>query len=302
MSRSRPRSSAFRRSTLPLLLLAAAAPAGDDPSPPGVSGTDAAREIFRKAVAAQGEMPAEVSDVTLDFEGEISEEGEIHTVLRTYWYRSADRSFRMRTGSEAVAKLVSDRGVAGDAKYWERSPDGGILQLSRGNRDDAEQIRAIEKERAEFERMLRMVLLARFDGDGWQVTLAEPGPARLERDQPHQIKGTLGDRGKAYHVLDLRREGEPDLRLYVQTDDFTVRKAVEYDVKDSGRVRFVYYFADYRTDPDARLVLPRFFSVYRGTPSDKTERDELLAAKGEPKVRLNTGLKDSDLRPAGTGG
>lgn len=282
------------------MLLAAAVPAGEDPAQGKDGGADAARAIFRKAVVAQGEMPAKVNDVTLDFEGEISEKGEIHTVLRTYWYRSTDRSFRMRTGSEAAAKLVSDRGVAGAAKYWERSSGDGILDLSRGNRDDTAQIRAIEKERAEFERMLRMVLLARFDADAWRVAFAEPDPVRLDRDQPHQIKGTLRDRENAtYHVLDLKHDGEPDLRLYVHTEDFTVRKAIEYDVKDPGRVSFVYYFADYGTDPEAKLLLPRFFSVYRGTPLDETERDGLLAAKGEPKVRLNTGLKDSDLRPPG---
>lgn len=300
MRRVRARSSLFRRSALPLVLFAAAAPAGDGPSPEKGDAA-AAREIFKKAVTGQGEMPLEVRDVTLVFEGEVSEKGEVHTVLRTYWYRSADHSFRMRTTSGASDKLASDRGVLGAGKYWEQSSGKGILDLSPRNRDDAEQIGTIERERAEFERMLRMVLLARFDADGWQVAFAERGPVRLDRDRPHQIKGTLRDREKAYHVLDLKHDGEPELRLYVHTDDFTVRKAVEYDLKDPGRVRFVYYFADYGTDPEAKLLLPRFFSVYRGTPLDETERDELLAAKGEPKVRLNTGLEDSDLRPAGTG-
>jgi hypothetical protein len=281
----------FRRSVLPCALLASVAPAGAD-------GDDAARAIFQKAVKAQGEMPANVSDVTLEFRGEISEEGEVHTVLRTYWYRAADRSFRMRTASEAASKISSDRGVAGAKGYWERSSGNDVLDLSPGNRDDEKQIQAIRKERVEFERMLRMVLLARFDGDGWQVAFAEPLPVRLDRDVPHQPKGTLGDREtETYHVLDLKHEGEPDLRLYVRTDDFTVRKAVEHDAKDPRRVRFVYYFANYWTDPDAKLVVPRFFSVYRGTPVAEAERDNLLAAKGEPKVRLNTGLKDSELRP-----
>ncbi len=291
MRRSRPRSSAFRRSTLPLVLLAATAPAADAPT---------ARDILKKAVEAQGEMPKEVRDVTLAFHGEISEEGEIHTALRTYWYRSADRSFRIRTGSGATDKLTSERGVFGAGRFWERTSTGATLELSRGNRDDLDQIRAIEKQRAEFERMLRMILLARLDEDGWQVAFAEPLPVRLDKDQPHQAKGTFGsDREASYHIIDLKREGEPDLRLYVQTEDSSVRKAIEYDPKDPGKVRFVYYFANYWTDPGLKLLVPRFLSVYRGTPTNDAERDELLAAKGEPSVRLNTDLKDADLRAPG---
>ncbi len=294
MRRSRPRSSAFRRSTLPFVLLAATAQAADAPT---------ARDVFKGAVAAQGEMPREIRDVTLSFDGEISEDGEVHTALRTYWYRAADRSFRIRTGSGATDRVTSERGVFGATKFWERTSSGETLELSRGNRDDVAQIRAIDRERAEFERMLRMILLARLDEDGWQVAFAEPAPVRIEKDQPHQAKGTLGsDREATYHVLDLKREGEPDLRLYVQTKDASVRKAIEYDLKDPGKVRFVYYFANYWTDPGLKLLVPRFLSVYRGTPLDVTERDSLLAAKGEPTVRLNTDLKDADLKAPGVGG
>ena len=288
MRRSRPRSSAFRRTALPFVLLAAAAPAADAPT---------ARDILKQAAGAQGAMPAEVKDVTLAFEGEIAEQGEAHTVLRTYWYRAGDRSFRIRTGSGATDKLTSDRGVVGADKFWEWSSAGRILELSIRNRDDKKQAEAIDRERAEFERMLRLVLLARFDGDGWEVKFAEPAPVRLERDVPHQIDGTLGDRAKkTYHVLDLKREGEPELRLFIGTDDLTVRKAVEYDLQDPKRVRFVYYFANYWTDPTLKLLVPRFFSVYRGTPTDPSERDDLLAAKGEPTVRLNSDLTDAQLQ------
>lgn len=289
--RARPRSSAFRRSTLPLVLLAAAAPAADGPT---------AQEIFRKAVEAQGEVPKEIKDVTLSFWGEIRQDEQVNTVRRTYWYRSADRSFRVRTGSEAMEKLTSDRGVVGEATYWERGPRGETVELSRGNRDDMAQIRGIEKERKEFERMLRMVLLARFDQGGWQVALAEPKPVLLDKDHPHQPKGTLGNKEEtSYHVLDLKREGEPDLRLYVHTTDFSVRKAIEYDLSDAGRVRFVYYFANYWNDPDLKLLVPRFLSIYHATPLAEGDRDEMLAAKGQPTVRLNTDLKDADLRPSG---
>jgi hypothetical protein len=302
MRRFRARSSAFKRSALPFVLLAASVPAGEDPAQGTDAGAAAARELFRKAVAAQGELKAQVRDVTLDFDGEVSGDGEIHTALRTYWYRAHDHSFRVRTKSGAVDKLSSDRGVLGASKYWERSSADRILDLSKGNRDDAAQIKEIEKERTEFERMFRMVLLARLDGDGWQVALAEPDPVRLERDQPHQAKGTLRNREKeTYHVLELTREGEPRLRLFVDTADFTVRKAIEFDVKAPDRVRFVYYFANYKTDPELKLLVPQYLSVYRDTPLSEEDRDKLNVAKGLPKVRLNTGLADADLRPPAAG-
>jgi hypothetical protein len=61
-------------------------------------------------------------------------------------------------------------------------------------------------------------------------------------------------------------------------------------------VRFVYYFANYWTDPELKLLVPRYLSVYRATPLAEAEREELLAAKGEPRVRLNQDLGDLDLR------
>jgi len=278
----------MRSLLLPLLLLPAAAPADDAP---------AAKDIFRRAVEAQGRLPDQVTDVTLAFEGEVHEKGETHTIERTYWFRSKDRSFRVLTGSAAADK-TTDRGVLGADGYWERPSKGKILSLSRGNRDDAESIRQIEKERADFERMLRMVLLTRLD-EGWTLAFGAAAPVRLDEDHPYEIRKTLGDRDKVtYYVLDARREGESRLRLFVNTDDYTVRKAIEYEAEDPDRVRWVYYFAGYGKDGNLGLVLPRYFSVYRDTPKDDATRDELKAAWGEPRVSLNTGLKDSDLRPA----
>jgi len=279
----------MRHLLLPLLLLPVAAPADDPP---------AAKDIFRKAVEAQGGLrPDQVKDVTLTFQGEIHEKGETHAIERTYRFRSEDRSFRVRTGSAAVDKST-DRGVLGADGYWERSSKGKVLPLSRGNRDDAESIRQIEGERTDFERMLRMVLLTRL-AEGWTLDLAATAPVLLDGDHPHEINKTLGDRDKVtYYVIDAKREGEARLRLFVNTVDYTVRKAIEYEVKSPDRVRWVYYFAGYRKDEGSGLVLPRYFSVYRDTPHDEATRDDLKMAWGLPKVTLNTGLEDSDLRPA----
>jgi len=278
------------RRLLPLLLLAVSPAAADE--------TAAARDILRRAVEAQGKLAADdVRDVTLTFVGEASEKGEVHAITRTYRFRAKDRSFRVHTAAEA-ADRGTDRGVFGENGYWERSSKGAIIALSRGNRDDAATIRQIEGERKDFERMLRMVFLTRLDA-GWTVSLGAPEPLRLAGDHPHELNHTLGDRDQTtYHVLDAKRDGEGCLRLFVNTKDFTVRKAVEYETEKPGQVRWVYYFGAYAKDKDLGIVLPRYFSVYRDTPSDKEARDRLNAAKGEPKVALNTDLADKDLRPA----
>jgi len=97
---------------LPLLLLGAAVPAEEAP---------AAKEIFRKAVEAQGKLtPDQVKDVTLTFTGEVHDKGEVHTIERTYRFRAGDRSFRVHTASGAVDKST-DRGVLGADGYWERT-------------------------------------------------------------------------------------------------------------------------------------------------------------------------------------
>jgi len=277
------------RASVPLLLLFVPAAADE---------TATARDILRRAVEAQGKLGAEdVRDVTLLFKGEVSEKGEVHAITRTYRFRAKDRSFRVHTAAEAVDR-GTDRGVLGETGYWERSSKGAIITLNRGNRDDVATIKQIESERRDFERMLRMVLLTRLD-EGWTVTLGSPEPQRLDGDHPHELNHTLGDRNETtYHVLDARRDGEARLRLFVNTKDHTVRKAIEYDADAPERVRWVYYFAAYAKDKDLGLVLPRYFSLYHDTPLGKEARDRLNAVKGEPKVSLNTGLSDADLRPA----
>jgi len=278
------------RRLLPLLLLAAAVA--------GADATSTARDILKKAVAAQGKLgPDDIRDVTLTFEGQAQENGQDNAITRIYRFRASDRSFRVHTGAEAIDRST-DRGVFGADGYWQKTSKGKFLALSVGNRDDRATIEQIETERTDFERMLRMVLLARID-DSWTVTLGAAEPQRLESDFPHELSRTLGDRSKVtYFVLDLRRDGEAPLRLYVNTDDFTVRKAIEFEAKAPDQVRFVYYFAAYAPDKDLGIVLPRYFSVYHDTPADKAMRDKLNAVRGMPKVQLNTKIGDGDLRPA----
>ncbi|MHC4549667.1 MAG: hypothetical protein ACYTEZ_12920 [Planctomycetota bacterium] len=260
-----------------------------------------ARAVFRKAVAAQGSLPGqEIRDITLRFRGQIVEGRRINTVERLYRYRARDRSFRVQTASRASAKIRSERGVFGESGFWERAADGRILTLRRGNREDAASIKTIGKDREDFERMLRMVLLARLDDGKTQLTLSKVSPLRLEHDMPYAAVDTLGKDRKehTYHVLDMQREGQPKLRLFIHTGTYTVRKVVQFDRQRADERRWFYYFGPYRKDPATNLTLPLYFSVYDGLPVDEQSMKARNRVRGEPKITLNAGLADTDLRPA----
>jgi len=291
--------------TFPLLAVLALLPAlptraADDAAAPPAAGPTAA-DLLHRAVQAQGTLAGDLKDVTLSFRGEVAQQGSVNTIRRTYWYRAGDRSFRVHTSNASTDAATTDRGVFGRKTYWERSSGGAVRELHAGNRDDADALDQIAKERRDFERILRMVLLSRLDDGSWQVERGAPEAVRLSQDMPFNAKGTLEDRAKeTYHVLDLTREGEPRLRLFIRTADFTVRKAVQFRLNDANEEEWTYYFGPFWRDPDAGLSLPRFFSVYKGTPTEDPgrSREELLVVKGEPTVRVNTDLADDDLKPA----
>ena len=159
----------------PSLLLAAVLLAPLTPLAPAAE-DEAAIAILREAARSQGDVRAEdIRDVLVEFRGEIVEE-TTHAVERTYWYRTPDRSFRIRTEPPAARKERTERGVLGEKGYWDRAADGSRVDLARTNRDHRELIRTIESERADFERILRMVLLPRLLDGKSRVTLAEPLP------------------------------------------------------------------------------------------------------------------------------
>jgi hypothetical protein len=276
-----------------LFLLAAAA---------GLAAAEApgAKEVFDKAVATQGALPAgEIHDITLRFKGQIVEGKRINTIRREYRYRARDRSFFVHTRSEASTKVRSERGVLGESGYWERSSRGQIIRLRPGNREDKASVKTIRKNRDDFEGMLRMVLLARLADGKSKLKLATRAPVRLEQDMPYAAEPTLGKDRKAhqYYVLDLQREGQPKLRLFIQLDTFTVRKVVQFDKEDPSRRKWFYYFGPFRKDPATGLKLPEYFSVYDGLPVDPKSMKERNRVRGEPTVKINTGLEDEDLRP-----
>ncbi|MHC4136416.1 MAG: hypothetical protein ACYS0K_15710 [Planctomycetota bacterium] len=202
-----------------LFLLAAAAGLASAEGP-------GAKEIFDKAVATQGAIPAgEIHDITLHFKGQITEGKRVNTIERIYRYRARDRSFYVLTASRASAKVRSERGVLGESGYWERSSRGKIVRLRPGNREDKASVKTIRKNRDEFEGMLRMVLLARIADGNSKLKLATKAPVHLEQDMPYAAADTLGKDRKEhrYHVLDLERKGQPNLRLFIHVGTFTVR-------------------------------------------------------------------------------
>ncbi|MHC4490825.1 MAG: hypothetical protein ACYTDU_04290, partial [Planctomycetota bacterium] len=248
-----------------LFLLAAAAGLASAEGP-------GAKEIFDKAVATQGAIPAgEIHDITLHFKGQITEGKRVNTIERIYRYRARDRSFYVLTASRASAKVRSERGVLGESGYWERSSRGKIVRLRPGNREDKASVKTIRKNRDEFEGMLRMVLLARIADGNSKLKLATKAPVHLEQDMPYAAADTLGKDRKEhrYHVLDLERKGQPNLRLFIHVGTFTVRKVVQFDVEDPSRRRWFYYFGPFQEDAGTGLKLPVYFSVYDGLPVDR---------------------------------
>ena len=164
----------------------------------------------------------------------------------------------------------------------------------------ADEVLAKLDEGADFERILRMVLLSRLLDGRSRVTLAEPTPVRLETDEPREANSILGrDRAEhCYHVIDVEREGEARLRLFVHTGDSTVRKAIQFDADDPGNPRWHYYFGPFqRQERELGLNLPRYVSMHDGFPDGKEGRARTTKLYGMLKVRLNTELKDGDLKP-----
>ena len=130
---------------------------------------------------------AAIRDLQVIFEGQIQERDQAtQSVKREYWFRSDDQSFRIRTVAGAAPdRPFSERGVQGGKpeRYWEwahkrRTP----LKLT--NRDHRKSISAIRRDRDEFVRIVKTVLLARLLDNKTTVTFAKQRSVRLELDAP----------------------------------------------------------------------------------------------------------------------
>ena len=267
---------------------------------PGLLGAedDRAQAIFKKAVRAQGNVARnQIIDIRVIFDGQIEDQGTQH-VKRSYWYRTKDRSFRVLTKAPIARKAGSERGVLGEAGYWKRTA-GGIVDLSKGNRDHRKSIRTIDKDRREFERMLRMLLLSRLDDGKSRFRLVAEEPERIEKDAPYNAGQILGKdrRTHTYHVVDVAREKELTLRLYVDTADAKVRKVVQYDPGRPEDPRRYYYFGAFKKHDRLGLTLPRLLSAHVGRPVDRKTKGKTGRAHGRLEVHVNGGLKKANLRP-----
>jgi len=292
---------------LTFLFLAAAAAVSadraDGPGPPTAAG------ILDRAVKAQGGVKREeIEDIHVRFRGQIqSEDRETHTFTRDYWYRARDRAFRMRTRATASNAVRSELGVYADKTgkevFWEQvRRSGGVLRLSARNRDDRTSIKTIRHERERFESLLRMVLLSRLVDGKTSVRLGAPAPVRLVRDMPYEARAILGaDRtGTTYHVLDLERPGEPRMRLFVSTADYTVRKAIQYDRRAPREATDFFYFGPYPAagKMPAGPRVPYYFSVHSALPTDEASKAATCRARGSIRVEINRRLSVSTFVPA----
>ncbi len=293
----------IRRLLLATLLLGGrfgvAGPGEEPPAPP--TSQPKALDLFRQAVAAQGDLRFDqIADVHLLFRGAIVEEGT-HTILREYWYRAKDRSFRIATQSTADSRRKSERGVLGADEFWDRAGAEGTTTLSRLNRDHRAIIRTISKEREQFEGILGMVVLSRLDDGKTRFEIEGEAAVTLERDLPYEASSILGKAeeraGRAYDVLRVIREGEAPVRLFVRTSDRSVRKAVVGDPDEPGGRAWHYYFGPF-TRNDGGLVVPQYLSAHKGEPIDAKSKAETSKARGELlAVDINRGLGERDLKP-----
>lgn len=255
------------------------------------------QQILKRAIERQGALPeGGVKELHLSFNGQVSQKDEEHHIRRHYWYRAADRSFRIKTQSRAARKESTDRGVFGK-DFWECGAKGGVVHLSKANLNHRKVIQSIRKDRSEFERIMNMVLLSRLKDA--KLTMARKNPVKILKDHPFEENHILGaDRNAhSYWVIDVERKDRPRMRVYVHSRDFKVCKAVQFDVDEPGRPIYWYYFGPYFKRPDG-LTLPRYFTVHTSVPRDEKTRRATAFARGEIQLKINDGSADTALKPA----
>jgi hypothetical protein len=301
--------------TVPLLLLLVLGPlqvagragAQDAPNAPKDPGakkapTPSAAELLERAIKAQGKLSRDsINDLHVKFVGQIREKGQAtQSATREYWFRAKDRSFRIRTVAGAQPnKPHSERGVLGSPKirYWEWAHKRRT-ELYRTNREHRKNILAIRRDRDDFERIVKTVLLARLRDPQTQIAFAAQRLVKLEADKPNSARHIFPDRSVRYHVLDIRRPDADPLRLFIHEGDFTVRKVVQFDRTAPQEVKSISYFGYFRKAANAGgMLLPQAFSVYSAVPDGKKQNKETVRVAGQLTVEVNRGLDDPVFSP-----
>ncbi len=273
-----------------------------DADKPAANPEAAPRAILSRAVAAQGKLKQkDIHDLQVLFEGQIQERGQAtQSVKRQYWLRSGDDSFRIRT----VAGLrpsdpVSERGVLGGKpeSYWEWARKRR-MPLKLTNREHRKNIDAIQRDRREFQRIVKSVLLARLLDEGTTVAFARSRSVLLDKDEPASARHVFPDRKARFAVIDVRRAGSDPLRFFIHEGDFTVRKVIQFDARRPGAVKSITYLGAYPAKAvKGGLRLPRSISVYSDVPTDKKSRDEFVRIAGRLTVKVNQKLGDDVFAP-----
>lgn len=256
----------------------------------------AAGKILASAIEAQGALPAAgILSLHVKFKGQVHEHGQPEqSITREYWLRTSDRSFRILTYPNIdPSSHRSERGVLGTKKpvYWEASR-GRRLRLVASNIEHIKNVRTIRKDRREFERILRIVLLARIQKGHGDLRRADPPIATIADDQPNSVRAIFKDRSARYHVLDLRRDGEDPLRLYLDEKSLQIKRVLQFVRGDPKKLANAYYLGAYKEQ--GGLVLPRYISVHTAIPTEKT-RVSSTRLSGTLSVEINLGLTDADF-------
>jgi hypothetical protein len=253
----------------------------------------AAHKILASAVEAQGTLPAAgIQSLHVTFVGQVNEKGQAtHSVTREYWLRVSDRSFRILTYANTKKSKRSERGVLATKKpvYWEASR-GRRIRLFGSNVEHIKVVRTIREDRRDFERILRIVLLARMQKGRGDLRRAKPPIVTIPTDEPNSLSAIFPDREAKYFSLNLIREGEDPLQLFLDNKSLQIKRVLQFARGEPKKLVNAYYLGAYKNQ--GGLILPRYISVHTAIPTSTKLRDSTTRLSGKLKVEVNPGLTD----------
>ncbi len=255
----------------------------------------AAHKILAAAVEAQGKLPAAgIQSLHVTFVGQVNEKGQAsQSITREYWLRVSDRSFRILTYPNAKKSQRSERGVLAAKKpvYWEASR-GRRLRMVGSNVEHIKVVRTIRQDRRDFERILRIVLLTRMQKGHGDLRRANPPIVTIPNDEPNSSRHIFADRSARYFSLNLLREGEDPLRIFLDENSLQIKRVLQFVRDDPGTLANAYYLGAYKEQ--GGLVLPQYISVHTAIPTSKT-KEQTTRLSGRLKIVVNPGLTDAEF-------
>jgi len=263
------------------------------------AGAPSAKEVFQKAVERQGRVdPGNMRDVHVSVtQGRIqrTEKGKTtqNRIQSDFWYRTADRAFRIKLQSRTDAKMASERSVIG-RKYYERT--NKVIELKPGNELDLESIGQVKEKRDHFENVLGLMLLGRLDVAGTRFAFAADEPVTLAAEMPLNERMFRPDPKARHHVVDVLRKDRETLRLFIDTTSFEVKKAEIFarpsGAKTKDNAHRIYYFGKQTREPALSVSHPGSFIEYSRVPEDENTKRDAWTLMGVLNVKINGGLAD----------